>query len=100
LEPSCHPKYAGISYPAKTHPAPAAASQVHPVPLPQPIEGPVGYHGCPKPCYGPYGAKPHGYWPVAGYKGKTPSGTILVLFILLVIISRSFPLAGAKICRK
>jgi len=96
LEPSCYPKYAGMSYPAKTPPVPASAGCVPPVPLPQPIEGPYGIGGCPKPAHAPYATWPA--WPV--YKGRSTAGTILVLFILLVIISRGFPLAGAKICRK
>lgn len=102
MEPSYSQKYAGMHPPAKTLPAPAPPSCVPPVPMPTPIGGPVGHHPCPKPVFTQPAAMP-ACPPAPAVKAKgTMAGTILVLFILLVIVSRYFPsLYGeAKICKK
>lgn len=89
--------------PAKTLPAPASPGCASPVPLPMPIHGAHGHPGCPKPVFAQPAAlyPPSCSHPVAGVKSGSSTGTILVLFILLVIISRSIPFgASASICRK
>jgi len=98
LEPTYLSKCAGMQYPAKTLPAPAHTGYVAPVSMPQPVHGPVSHYPCPKPAYVQPAYKPVCAHPCAG---NSWTGTILVLFILLVIVSRALPFYGeAKICRK
>lgn len=98
LEPSYSAKYTGMHAPAQTLPAHGC---VPPVPLPEPI---AVHHGCyPKQaCAQPAMTLPaHAGPPCCPKKRAGSAGTILVLFILLVIISRHFPYGGAaKVCKK
>jgi hypothetical protein len=88
-----------MQYPAKTLPAPASTGYAAPVPMPQPVHVPASHYPCPKPAY----VQPVAYKPACAYPfaGNSWTGSILVLFILLVIVSRGLPYYGeAKICRK